>query len=463
VTSDARRRLRYRLAASAVVAVRLTALGLLVAAAYALVVLGIGDVPTSRQWTLLAFAALASVLVALVYARAQRRITAWAHALVNVPDHAANSVVKAFSARVSSSLPVEELLPALAESLRSGLGATTTEVWTRGPGVLEPAFTDPVHDRARLALQPAEAAALERAGVIGRSWLELWLPALLQGRAGAPIRAVPMLHSGELIGLIVVERETAFSADDDETLALLGRQAALALRTVRLGFALEASLEDLRASRARVVAAADAERRRIERDLHDGAQQHLLGLAVNLRVARELAATEPERAAAILSELSSEIHAAIEQLRDLAHGIYPPLLAERGLADAVRGALARVGVRGSVAADGVARYEQAVESTAYFCCVEAIQNAAKHAPGARVSVRLWAADGALRFEVCDDGPGFDPGARGAAAGVTNMHDRVGALGGTLAIDTSNGTRVTGALPLSSVALPGTAAQPSPAG
>src|SRR3954468_19677202 len=189
-----------------------------------------------------------------------------------------------------------------------------------------------------------------------------------------------MVHDGELIAVAVAERDPdrpAFAAEDDETLALLGRQAALAFRTVRLGSALDASLEELRASRARVVAAADAERRRIERDLHDGAQQHLLGLAVNLRVARELSASDPARASAILVQLSAEVHAAIDELRDLAHGIYPPLLAEQGLADAVRGAIARAAVRGALVADGIGRYPPEIESTAYFCCVEAIQNAAK--------------------------------------------------------------------------------------
>jgi signal transduction histidine kinase len=245
----------------------------------------------------------------------------------------------------------------------------------------------------------------------------------------------------------------------------LARQAALAFRTVRLGSALDASLDELRASRARVVAAADAERRRIERDLHDGAQQHLLGLAVNLRVARELAASDPDRAAEILAQLSTAVHAAIDELRDLAHGIYPPLLAERGLAEAVRGAVARAGVSGSVVADdGVGRYPPALESTAYFCCVEAIQNAAKHAPGARVNARLWAEDGQLRFEIRDDGPGFDPTAARASAGLTNMRDRAGALGGTLDVDGGGGTCVSGALPLVSVAAHAdTAAQPSPAG
>jgi signal transduction histidine kinase len=276
-----------------------------------------------------------------------------------------------------------------------------------------------------------------------------------------------MVHDGELIAVAIAERdpaEPAFSPEDDETLALLGRQAALAFRTVRLGSALDASLEELRESRARVVAAGDEERRRIERDLHDGAQQHLLGLAVNLRVARELVSSDPAQADGLLGELSSEVHAAIEQLRELAHGIYPPLLAERGLPDAIRGAVLRAGVSGTVDADTVGRYPPEIESTAYFCCVEALQNAAKHAPGAQVSVRLWSADGALFFEVRDTGPGFDAALSPRTAGLVNMRDRVGAIGGTLRIDGADGTSVTGALPLvSAAAARGRAAPPSHAG
>jgi signal transduction histidine kinase len=467
VTEAARRRLQRKAAGLVVVGARLGALALLVAAGYGVVVLGIGDVPTSGQWTLLGFSALAAALIAVVYARYRSRITAWAETLVDSPDRGTNTVVKAFSARVSSGLPVDELLPVLTESLTTGLASSAAEVWTPAPGGLALALADPPRAGAPIELGRGEIDVLVRAGVVGRSWLELWVPALLLGRTDAHVRAVPMVHGGELLGLLVVERDAGqrgFSRDDDETLALLGRQAALAFRTVRLGSALDASLEELRASRARVVAAADAERRRIERDLHDGAQQHLLGLAVNLRVARELGTSDPERAAAILARLSDEVHAAIDDLRDLAHGIYPSLLAEHGLASAVRGALARSGVQGSVAADDVGRYPPMVESTAYFCCVEAIQNAAKHAPGARVDVRLWVAEGALLFEIRDDGPGFDPAATAASAGLTNMGDRVGALGGTLRVDTSPGTCVTGVLPLmAAVARRDTAGQPSRAG
>ena len=466
--SEARhRRLRNRANALLVSLLRLGALVLIAAAAYGLVVLGIGDVPTSGQWTLLAFSALAAVFVAVAYARLRPRITAWAEAVVGEAERPPNTVVQAFSTRVSSGLPVDELLPVLVESLRSGLALTSAEVWTYAGGALEPAATDPPRPRAPVQLRPTETAALERAGVVGRSWLELWLPELLADSSRQQLRAAPMVHDGELIGVLVVEREAgrpAFSADDDVTLSLLARQAALAFRTVRLGSALDDSLEELRASRARVVAAGDAERRRIERDLHDGAQQHLLGLAVNLRVARELVASDPERADAILAELSGEVHAALDELRDLAHGIYPPLLAERGLADAVRGAAARSGGAAIVNADHLGRFAPEVEATVYFCCVEAIQNAVKHAPGAQARVRLWAASGALMFEVRDDGPGFDPGLVPDGSGLTNMRDRVGALGGTLLIDASAGTCVTGAVPLVSGAAPADrAARPSHVG
>jgi signal transduction histidine kinase len=366
VTRASRRRLRRVAESGFLAVVRLGALAVIVATVFLLVVLGIGDVPTSRQWTLLGFAALAAALVAIVYARLRGRLTAWAAAVISRPEHAPNEAVRVFSTRVATGLSADELLPVLIESLRTGLNLESAEVWTHATGVLELARADPPRRCPAVSVQPAEEAVAARAGVVGRSWLELWLPALLDSRGDPHLRAAPMIHGGELIGLIVVERDvgrTPFDADDDETLAVLARQAALAFRNVRLGSALEASLEELRGytealrqSRARVVAAADAERRRIERDLHDGAQQHLLGLAVNLRVARELAVSDPERADAILAELSTEVHAALEELRELAHGIYPPLLAERGLPDAIRGALARAGVRGSVSADGIGRY-----------------------------------------------------------------------------------------------------------
>jgi signal transduction histidine kinase len=245
--------------------------------------------------------------------------------------------------------------------------------------------------------------------------------------------------------------------DDEQVLAALARQVGLALHNVRLGSALEAShdelrrqADELRESRARVVAAADAERRRIERDLHDGAQQHLVALAVNLKLARELADSDPPQARAVLEELSGDVQDALEEFRDLAQGIYPPLLVERGLGEGLRSAIARapVSVRLELRANG--RYPPEVETALYFCCLEAVQNARKHAgPGAHATVRIWEDGDGVLFEVSDDGEGFDVGRQPQGSGLTNMGDRLGALGGRLSVTSSpaEGTRIAGVVPL----------------
>jgi signal transduction histidine kinase len=207
---------------------------------------------------------------------------------------------------------------------------------------------------------------------------------------------------------------------------------------------------ELRASRARVVAAADAERRRIERDLHDGTQQYLAGAVVNLGVARKLVDSNPEKAKEILGELQGSAQDAMEAFRDLAHGIYPPLLQDRGLAEALANAARRAPIPTSVAARGLGRYAPEVEATVYFCSVEALQNAGKHAgEDARARVRVWEEEGRLLFEVADDGSGGVPDGTTGGAGISNMRDRLGAIGGSLSIESSSGrgTRVRGVIPL----------------
>jgi signal transduction histidine kinase len=451
---------RRRLADALVIgAVRVAGLVVIVAAVYALVVLGIGSVPSSGQWRLLGFSALAAAIVALLYAAVQDRLAAAGERLAGNEQSAVDDLVRSFGGRAVRGLPLAELLLQLAEALRRTLSLSRAEVWTSAAGLLQLAASDPAAEARPIALERTEELAAVHTGVVGRAWLELWLPELL-GASDAPLRAVPMVHGGELLGLIVVARAPGapeFGADDEAVLTQLARQAALAVRNARLGSALEASLEELRRqadelreSRARVVAAGDAERRRIERDLHDGAQQQLVGLAVSLRVARELAATDPEQAEQMLGELAVDIHEAIEQVRELAHGIYPPLLADRGLRDAVRAALRRSASPSALDCDGIDRYSPDVEATVYFCCVEAIQNASKHAgPEARLTVRLWEEDASLLFEVADNGAGFDPATPKTGVGLTNMHDRVGAQGGRIRIEAApgSGTRVVGVLPL----------------
>jgi len=211
--------------------------------------------------------------------------------------------------------------------------------------------------------------------------------------------------------------------------------------------ALERQADELRASRARIVAAADAERRRIERDLHDGAQQYLVGLAANLRASQDLIASDPKKAQAILEELSGTLGQAMQEFRDLSHGIYPPLLQDRGLGEALANAARGLPIPARVDPDGIGRYDPAVEATIYFCCVEALQNAAKHG-GESAAVRLWEQTDNVCFEVSDDGPGIDPNGK-PGAGLTNIRDRVGAIGGNVEIGAANGTgtAVRGSIPI----------------
>jgi signal transduction histidine kinase len=198
-----------------------------------------------------------------------------------------------------------------------------------------------------------------------------------------------------------------------------------------------------------MVSVQDAERRRLERNLHDGAQQHLVALKVKLGLAEMLAGKHPEKARATIMQLKADTDEALETLRDLARGIYPPLLAEKGLATALESQARKATLPVTVEAAGIGRYPQEVEATVYFCVLEALQNVQKYANASRVTVGLRDVDGALRFDVQDDGHGFDIAHVTKSAGLTNMRDRVDALGGTVEIASSpaHGTAVRGALPI----------------
>jgi signal transduction histidine kinase len=234
------------------------------------------------------------------------------------------------------------------------------------------------------------------------------------------------------------------------------QRAELAEHNLHLDSALQDSLEEVRrqaaelqASRGRIVAAADAERRRIERNIHDGAQQQLVSLAVQLRLASTIADEDPARAKALLDDLQRRLQDAVDELRNLAHGIYPPLLMDQGLTAALTAAANRSTLPTRIEAASLGRYPTDVEASVYFCVLEAMQNASKHAgEGASVTVRVAEVADGLTFEVSDDGAGFDPHARGSGAGFVNMRDRIGALGGTVRIDSAPGagTTVSGTVP-----------------
>jgi signal transduction histidine kinase len=225
--------------------------------------------------------------------------------------------------------------------------------------------------------------------------------------------------------------------------------ALAALDNEGLTAQVDASLAELSRSRARIQAAADSERRRIERDLHDGAQQRLVALRIRLGLADDLMREDPARARKLLGELGGEAEEALEEVRSLARGVYPPLLSDQGLGEALRSLAHRAAVPTTVDAPEIGRYPPEIEGAVYFSCLEALQNAAKHALGA-TSVSVSVSDGVdLRFEVRDDGAGFATGEVESGAGFANMQDRLAAVGGELTIhsEPGRGTRVTGKIPV----------------
>jgi signal transduction histidine kinase len=196
----------------------------------------------------------------------------------------------------------------------------------------------------------------------------------------------------------------------------------------------------LRTSRARLITAADEERRRLERDLHDGGQQHLVALAVLIQLART---AEHDQYQPLLIEASGLLETAIAEIRRLAHGIYPPLLVSGGLAQALPAVAARAPVPVKLNLQGLGRYPAPIENALYYCCTEALQNAAKHgSPDTTATITAHANDRTLTLTISDTGRGFDPATTGR--GLTNMTDRLSAVGGQLLIDTApgRGTRVT---------------------
>ena len=223
----------------------------------------------------------------------------------------------------------------------------------------------------------------------------------------------------------------------------LAAQAGLVFRNFQL-------IEDLRSSRQRLVTAQDEERRRLERNLHDGAQQQLVALSVRLKLARNVAQTDTARADELMSELEGEVQQALSDLRDLAHGIYPPVLADRGLVEALRSQMARATVEARLETGDIGRYPQEIEAAVYFCVLEALQNIAKYARASDVVVRLREDRGELAFAVEDNGKGFDTRTTRHGAGLQNMEDRLSALGGSLEVRSrpGDGTTVEGWIPVS---------------
>ncbi|HEY3724664.1 MAG TPA: histidine kinase [Acidimicrobiia bacterium] len=432
----------------------------IVAVVYLLVVLGLGNAPDDADRDLLGLSMVAAVLAAVVALPARRSLDELARRRVYGDRRSPDEAIQTFGSRMSRAVPMDELLLQLAESLKLSMQLVAAEVWTGSDGVLERVVSVPDRGPARIVLSEEELPVVARARVSGNAWLQVWLPSLVEGRGECVVRVAPVVHSGILLGLLVAERASdaiPFTDESERVLTELARQVGLALHNVRLDSALQASLEtlqerneELQASRLRIVTASDESRRRIERNLHDGAQQHLVALAVKVGLARQLMDADPETVKTMLEELRGDVQTTLGELRELAHGIYPPLLRDRGLAEALRTAANRAVLPTEVISEGIERYPSETEAAVYFCCLEAMQNAGKHAgEGATMTVTITGDDQHLDFCVADTGAGFDTELSAQGHGFVNMRDRLGAVGGTLIVESApdSGTRIGGHIPL----------------
>jgi signal transduction histidine kinase len=447
-------------AAALTESVAVTGVAVLVAAVYLVVIFGIGGTPKGHERDVLLGSLAAAVAVALLAGTVRRRLASVSDAVIGERVPSTEEVANAFVGRMSRAVPMDELLLQLAESLRATVPGTVAEIWTGGEGNLARAVSVPHRSPARLQLNQSERTVVGQARIGGRAWAAVWVPSLLDGADG-DVRVVPIAHLGELLGLIVVRRPataTTFSEDDERPLVEVARQLGLALHNVRLDSALQASLaelaernEELQASRLRIVQAADDSRRSIERNLHDGAQQHLVALAVKLGLAAQIAEDgDSEMVVTLMSDLRADVQTTITELRELAHGIYPPLLRDRGLGEALRAAASRSPLSCSVSVETTDRFPEEIEAAVYFCCLEAMQNAGKHAgENATLTVRIARSGDSLCVEVSDDGAGFDTAAAENGHGFVNMRDRLGAIGADLEVQSrpGSGTRISTSIPV----------------
>lgn len=455
-----RARARWVLARSLV----LSGVVAMILSVYLVVVIGMGGDIDGSEHRVLGYSMLAAIAAVLLSGPVRRRIGRLTETWAEDRAGRSTAAIETFGTRMTRAVPMDELLLQLAETLHESIAPAGAELWVGDSGLLQRSISVPDRGSATLELKGAELGAVTGARVSGLTWAGMWVPDIIAGFDETDdVRVAPVTHLGKLLGLILVARPVVdgpFSAEDDVALAELARSLGLALHNVGLDSALQRSLDELerrnaelQASRTRIVSAADESRRRIERNLHDGAQQHLVALAVKIRLlGMKFGEAEPALGDS-LDQLQKDVQTTIDEVRELAHGIYPPLLRDRGLGEALQNIAGRSPLPVTVDATK-ARFDPDVEAAVYFCCLEAMQNAAKYAgDDARVTVRVSSDGSSLFFEVIDDGAGFDAESTSESHGFVNMRDRVGAHGGDLVVESApgRGTRVAGKLPAPPVA------------
>jgi signal transduction histidine kinase len=390
-----------------------------ITALYVAVVVGIGRVIGSERSLALSIAATA--LVAVAFQPVRQRVQRFANRLVYGKRATPYEVLSDFSGGMAHAVAIEEVLPRMARIVKEGMGAARVDVWLRvGADLIREATWPQANGQAR-SLVPLSS--------------DVVVP---DADASAPVR-----HQGELLGVIGAKASPgeAITPAASKLLEDLASQAGLVLRNVRL-------IEELRTSRQRLVAAQDEERRRLERDLHDGAQQRLVAISVALRLARGMVRPDshPDLGPRV-DQASEQLALALSELREFARGIHPAILTERGLVPAVESLAERSTVPATVESRVDRRLPSPVEATGYFLVSEALANVGKYSKATKVVIRVGADDGELRVEVADDGVGGADMTRGS--GLRGLADRVAAVGGTLHIDSPprRGTTVACSIPI----------------
>jgi signal transduction histidine kinase len=398
-----------------------------ITAVYVAIVVGIGaGIGNKRN---LGLSILATAVVAVAFQPVRNRVQHLANRLVYGKRATPYEVLSEFSERMSDTYATEDLLPRMVRILAEGTGASAASVWLKVGDELRPEASWPSDAPSPVALPTVDGQ----------------LP-LIEGVD----RTLPVRHGGDLLGALSVTKSKGdpLRPAEEKLMEDLASGAGLVLRNVRLTEELLERLKELQASRQRIVAAQDEERRKLERNLHDGAQQQLVALQVKLSLAERLA-EEDCRVKDQLSGLKQEAAEALENLRDLARGIYPPLLADQGLQAALASQARKATFPVSIEADHLSRYPQEQEAAVYFCCLEALQNVAKYAGATHAVVHLHRGDGNLVFEVTDDGAGFDTSTTSYGTGLQGMADRLSAQGGTLEVRSApgEGTTIIGRVPV----------------
>jgi len=402
-----------------------------VAAVYVIVVIAGGAILGENSTPSLPLSVLATTIVALAFEHVRRSLHAGAVRMFSRGGASPYDVLSHFSQTVTGGYATEELPDRMARLLAEGTNAQWAQVWLMVQDRLTLASSWPSiieNDTVNAPPQPAPGAR------------DLTAP----GR-----RAITVRHGGRIYGVFRLQErdDAALSSVEERLFAGLAAQAGLVLRLVGLRAELAARrdelavrADELHQSRDRLIAAQDAERRRLERDIHDGAQQHLVALAVNLRVVEAVARKDPDRAGRILATQAEAARAAIDTLSELSRGMYPRHLADSGLGTALRGAFVGSVVPVVVRADDV-RLPPPIEAALYFFASEAVQNAAKHAHASRITAQLRASNGTACLTIADDGVGFVPEqvVAGGGNGLANMRDRVEAVSGVVSFDCSSGS------------------------